>query len=760
MEKLFQTIIKIRWIIILSVLAATVFMAFQIPGIRINSDVISSLPDDDHDAVLLKKIGAQFGGNKMGMIILECENVFTPEVIEHVRLITDSVTEIQGVSSVTSLTNIMDIKAGADGMEIGKLLDENNLPASPEEFAMLKKRVLSKEMYKGAIVSEDGTATIIIFTIYDEADIQTLARTVKQKTESLNLPEKIYFAGSPMLITSIAGLISDDLKHLLPIAFLLIALVLFIGFRSVRGVLLPLLTATIAIVWVLGFMALTGSQMSMVSNNIPIVLLAVGTAYAIHVVNRIDQVKGDLNKAITTALISVTIPVILAALTTITGFVSFIFGSYLTMIRDFGIFTALGTLIALLLSLFFIPAVVSAFSWSSRIKTIKSEEPGQSHFSGYFRILLSNLLLNHTTGILITWMMLTLASIGGIFLIQRNVDIRNYFRKGNPTRIAEDIMTEKFGGTKPVFVLFRGDIQSPEVLNTMLLAEEYMKKSPGVETTQSVAGLIVDITDALGEGRKIPESKEQIEQLWFLLDGNERMKRFVSDNLDEAIIISKFLLPDNQSKKEFDAYMKRFIRQHSTETCTIEVTGMPFIDVTMDRSLINSQIGSLAIAVLFVIIIVGAILRSFRAGIFAAIPIISAIMVLFGIMGYTGIPLNIATVLVASIAMGIGIDYAIHVISHFNNSVKAGATLDQALDDTIGISGKAIVINVVSVSAGFLVLLFSEMVPLQYFGLLIFLSMVGSGLSALTFLPAILIMANKKHLPFVKPNKKGINENN
>ena len=745
MEKIYKTVLKIRWIIIILVLATTVFLGYQIPGIRINSDVLSSLPDNDPDAVLLKKIGAQFGGNRLGMIILECDNVFTTEVLDHVRQVTDSVKEIHGVSSVTSLTNIMDIKEGEEGMEIGRLIDESNLPNTPEEFKSLKERVLSKEMYKGAIVSEDGTATIIIFSLYDDADIQLLANEVKAKTESLHLPEKIYYAGSPMMITSIAHLISADLTRLLPMAFLLIAFVLFLGFRSVRGTILPLLAACISIVWVIGIMALLGYEVSMVTNNIPIVLLAVGTAYAIHVLNRIDQVKDDLNKAILTALTSVTIPVILAALTTITGFVSFIFGSYLTMIMDFGMFTALGTFIALILSLFFIPALISAFSLKSKVKTDIPKESEKSYFSEYFLVPLQKLLFKNTKGILATWIIMTLAGIGGIFLIQRNVDIRNYFRKGNPTRVAEDIMTKKFGGTRPIFVLFRGDIQSPEVLKTMLLTEQYMKKSPGVAATQSVADLIVDINAALGEGRNIPDEKEKVEQLWFLLDGNESIKRFVSENQKEALIISKFLLPENKDKKEFDNYMKQFIRQHSTSACTIEITGMPFIDVTMDRSLIYSQLGSLAFAILFVIIIVGGILRSIKSGIFAAIPIISAIIVLFGIMGYTGIPLNVATVLVASIAMGIGIDYSIHVITHFNDNLKNGATVYHALEYTIGISGKAIVINVISVSAGFLLLLFSEMVPLQYFGLLIFLSMVGSGLAALTFLPVILILAHKKN---------------
>jgi uncharacterized protein len=743
MEKLFKTVLKFKWVIIFMVVGITAFLTYQIPKIRINSDVISSLPDNDPDAVLLKKIGAQFGGNRMGMIILESDDVFTHEVLDHVRQITDSVAVIEGISSVTSLTNMMDIKAGEFGMEIGQLIDENDPPDSPEEYTALKERLLSKDMYKGSIVSEDGTATIIIFTLYDDANIQLLANTVKEKVASLHLPEQIYYAGSPMMITSIAHLISADLARLLPVAFLLIALVLFLGFRSLRGVMLPLLTAIIAIIWVLGIMSLTGSEMSMVSNNIPIVLLAVGTAYAIHVLNRVDQVKGNLTQAIIVALTYVTIPVILAALTTVAGFISFLFGSYLTMIMDFGLYTALGTFIALVLSLFFVPALISAFSWKSKNKT-REDRKGKAYLSIYFLDPVQKLLFKHTKAILVFWILLTAVSAGGIFLIKRNVDIRNYFKRDNPTRVAEDIMTRKFGGTKPVFVLFKGDIQSPELLNTMLRAEEYMKKDPGVVAAQSVADLIVEINAAMGEGKNIPDEKDKIEQLWFLLDGSEMMQKFVSEDQSEAIIISKFLSIENKDKIAFGEYMAKFIKENSSAACTIEITGMPFIDVTMDRSLIYSQFGSLAIALIFVIIIVGAILRSFIAGIYAAVPIISAIIILFGIMGYTGIPLNIVTVLVASIAVGIGIDYSIHVITHFNDSLKKGASISRALEDTIGISGKAIIINVISVSVGFLVLLFSEMVPLQYFGLLIFLSMVGSGLAALTFLPVILILAHRR----------------
>ena len=746
MERFSAFVVKRRWLVIIFVLVVSVLLGIEIPRVKINSDVISSLPSDDKDAVLLKRIGELFGGNRIGMVIIDCDDIFTHEILQEVKLISDSLSQIKGISSVTSLTNAIDIKESEDGMEIGKLLDDSNLPQSQESLATLKSRVLANEMYKGTIVSEDGTATAVIFSLSDDADIQTVANEVEKKTEALHATGHIYYAGSPMLITSIARLISADLKLLFPIALLVIAFVLFISFRSVRGVVMPLVVCIIAIDWVIGLMALWSYEMSMVSNNIPIVLLAVGSAYAIHVIHRIGQIKDrDPKKAVIAAVASVAIPVILAAVTTMAGFLSFIFGSYLKMIRDFGLFTALGTLFAVFLSLVFVPAVLSFFPAKTKNTSQRSFIP-RPRITKYLLIPLQRLLHAYPKQIIWSWLVLMLIAAFGITMIQRNVDIRNYFKKNNPTRIAEDIMTKKFGGTKPVFVHFKGDILSPEVLNTMLRAEEYMKNSPDIKSAQSVADLVLQINAAFGEGKKIPEEKETVEQLWFLLDGNENIKKFITSDLDEAVIISKFISSENKAKKDFEKYMQKFIDENSNETCTIQLTGMPFIDVTMDRSLIQSQIGSVLIAILFVIIIVGLILRSFLSGIFAAVPIVAAIVILFGFMGFSGIPLNIATVLVASIAVGIGIDYSIHVISHFNHAVKSGANLKAALSETIEISGKAIIINVLSVSAGFLVLLFSEMVPLEYFVLLISLSMFGSGLGALTLLPAILILSKRKRL--------------
>ncbi|TYA53808.1 efflux RND transporter permease subunit [Formosa maritima] len=741
-KKISNKIVSFRWITIFLVILSTCFFGFQLTKLTIDADIIKSLPDDDKNAKLLKHISKNFGGNSMGVIILETDNIYQTKVLEHVRLLTDSLSKIDGIASVSSLTNIINIKGSEYGIEVGRLVDEFELPTSPEQFEVLRNNILSNDMYKGSIVSEDETSTLIIFNLEDEAIVNAVAKNVLKTTETLNLPETLYYTGSPMLVTYISELMKNDLTRLLPLAFLVIAIILYFSFKTILGVLLPLLTAVISIVWSLGLMAILGFSMSMISNNIPIILLAIGSAYAIHVINRINQIH-DQNKTdiVQTALAYVLIPVILASITTMIGFVSFIFGAYLEMIVDFGIFTALGTLFACILSIFFVPAIMSFKKSASKVKTSKNVL-----LTSYFLEPLNSILLKYPKRILTMWMLLIAISIFGLFSIKRSVDIQEYFKHDNPTRLAEKIMIDKFGGTKPVFVLFKGNMQSPEVLKTMKKTADYMEESPDIYTSMSIADLISELNFAITGNRDIPEDPEQIEQLWFLLDGNETLERFVSDDLDEGIIISKFKSPDNQSKKVFSDYMNAFIEENSTEKCQIEITGMPFVDITMDQSLINSQMGSISIAIIFVIFIVGLILRSLKSGIYAAIPIVAAIIILFGVMGLTGISLNIATVLVASVALGIGIDYSIHIISHFNHVFKDTQNFKIAIKESILVSGNAIIINVIAVSAGFLMLVFSDMVPLQYFGLLIAISMVSSGLGAITLLPAILILVNKKSL--------------
>lgn len=744
MNRFAESIVKFRWHIIIAVVGLTIFFGYQVKDLHINSDIISSLPEDDPAARLYREIGTQFGGNDMGLIVLETDDVFTAEVIRHIKQITDSLKFTNGISSVTSLTNILDIKSSESGIEIGKLVDEYVLPTEQSQFDSLKNYIFSKEMYKGTVVSEDGTATAIMFTLLPDANKQTVAKEIKYKIEALDLPETLYFGGLPMMMNDINDLIISDIIWLIPIVLLVIAIVLLLSFKSLRGVLLPLLTSGLSVIWTLGIMAVAGYEITIISNIIPVVLLAVGSAYAIHVINSINHIEQtDRKQALIQALKYVTIPVVLAAVTTAIGFVSFIFGAYLTIIKDFGIFTAVGTLIALILSLYFVPALIAGLSMYNKKNDIENEEK-QTILTHKILLPLVKFLFKHPKYTLIGWGILLILFTSGIFLIKTSVNMADYFKKDNPTRVSEDVLQKKFGGSLPVFVVFEGDMQSPDVLKMMISTEKFMKQDPNIEITQSVADLIEQMNDAMGEGKKIPDDKAKIEQLWFLLDGQEIMPQLVNDNLSKGIIQSKFASVDSKEIEEFTAKMNRYISENKNENYKVELTGMPSVYVKLNNSLINSQYISLLIAIVMVVLIVGLILRSASKGVFAAIPVIATIIILFGFMGITGIPLDIATVLVASIALGIGIDYSIHIITGFNKHLISHGDAEKAIEETLLYSGKAVIINALSVSAGFLVLLFSQIVPLQNFGLLVAISMFGSGFGALTLLPVLLILVNRK----------------
>jgi predicted RND superfamily exporter protein len=750
MERLAQNIIRFKWVIIGSVLGLTLFFGYQIKNITINSDILSTLPDDDPAGHLYKSIGAQYGGNDIGMIVLETADVFETDVLQHIRQITDSLKITAGMSTVTSITDILDIKSSEWGIEIGKLVDEYDLPDEQSELDSLRNYVFSKEMYKGTIVSEDGTAAVILFTLLPDVDRQEIATNIKAIIESLNLPENIYYGGLPFMLNDITELLLSDMLWLIPISFIIIALILLFSFKSLHGMLLPLLTAGITVIWTLGIMALTGIEITINTNFIPVILLAIGSAYTIHVLNSINQNVGkDRKQALVNAMTYTMIPVILAAVTTAIGFVSFIFGAYLNMIKEFGICSAIGILIALLLSIFFVPAFISALSMYKKKPSADKAEKNRL----LTRIVLQPLIIilhKHPKIVLTVWSLLLLLSIGGIFFIRTSVNITEYFKKDNPTRIAEDVMQKKFGGSLPVFVEFEGDIQDPEVLKMMIRTEEFMREDPNISSAQSVADLVELMNDAMGEGEKIPDERAKVEQLWFLLDGQDVMQQMVSDDLDKGIIQSKFATIETKEIETFTNKMYQFIEENPNDRYKINFTGIPPLYVKLNDSLVKSQYSSLIIAIIMVLLIIAMIMRSFSKGVYAIIPIVATVLLLLGFMGFTGIPLDIATVLVGSIALGIGIDYSIHVITGFNVHMNNHGNAEKAIESTILTKGKAVIINVASVAAGFMVLYFAQILPIRNFGLLIAISMIGSGLGAMTLLPVILLLANKRRTISIK----------
>lgn len=744
MKKISEWIVKHRIFLFITVILITLFLGYQIRNLKVNSDVTKYFPASDPVVRLLNYIGDTYGGNSMAVISLEAEDIFSRETLAGIAGLTRKLKETDGIAYVTSLANIIDIRKTADGLEIGKLIDENNLPSAPADLEKLKTYTLSKEMYRDRIVSSSGRFTALLCLLSDSHNKTETCRTIRETVLQAGLKEKAYFSGSPFFMLDLNDIILKDLVFLTPLSIIIIITVLLISFRSFRRIVPTMVSLLFGTVWTIGLMALLKIPFAIISDVIPVILIVVGSAYGIHVVSKFDEeVTGGPDQRLLQAagaLRHVALPVTLAAVTTIAGFIAFIFGSYLTMIQEFGMLTAIGILFALLIALTFIPSLLTLFPPRKHKSAEYAARSGRTLFQRAMDTL-SRFILKNNRLILAFFILVILAGILGIPRIQRKVDIQGYFLPQSSIRKSDEIISRNFGGSIMMQVLVKGDITDPGVLRAMKETQDFLKHQENVHNPQSVADLVIEMNDVMGEGKKIPDTKEKVANLWFFIEGEETLSQLVNDEKTEAVIQCMVGRIENtaQLKKMLNS-IHGYLNKKNSGELSMSLTGYPSIYEHLDDSILQSQVRSLIICIILVLMCLIFLLRSLRGGLIGLVPIVFTLLLIFGCMGYFGIPLDVATVLVGSVAIGIGIDYPIHFINRFRHEHGKGGPVGDAIKRTLETTGKAILINAMTVMLGFLVLLFGNLVPIQHFAILLALTMLGSGFATMVILPSFIIV--------------------
>ena len=727
--------LKVHKLIVIGTIVITLFLGYSLKNLKINPDIMSYMPEDDPLVKNFDYVGDLFGGNMMAMIVLEADDIFNHQTLKQIAELTEKIQGLDGVQSVTSLTNILNIEASDEGLEIGPLIDPDNLPETAQELAALKQYTHSRDMYQGNIISRDGKETIIICRLNRNGNQIEIARNLKKVVQQLNMRENVYYGGQPFLLLGISDMIIHDLKFLIPLVFLFILITLGIGFQNIPGVILPLLSVSLSTIWTLGIMAMLKVPITIISDIIPVVLFAVGSAYSIHVVTHFQELKysKDRLKGAVTALTNVGIPVILAGATTILGFISFIFGSYLTAIKQFGIFCSLGILFSLIISLTFIPALIY---WSNP-RGLKKKKS--------FGLKTGRLILKEHRLITVAGLLVMMTAGLGIPEIERKVDILNYFRPETDFRRTEMVIQEKFGGSTPIQILVKGEIEAPSTLIRMKKIETFLDSFPDIHNTQSVADLIEWMNEVMGEGRRIPQDRAKVSNLFFLLEGEEIMAQLINSDKSEALIQATLTSGlRTQRVHQVVLAINKYLANMNTPSINFYLTGMPPIHCKLDQSIKVSLLQSLLLAIIAVFIILILMMRNPFYGLVGLLPIAFSLTAIFGFMGYTKIPLDIATVLVGSISIGIGVDYSIHLLNRFSRERKRGLNTKEAMARALDTTGNAIFINDFTVILGFLALTFAQLIPLQNFGILVAITMLGAGLGALLILPSVIILIKKR----------------
>ncbi len=730
-----HAVIRFRKLIVALTILITMMMGFFFKNLRINPDITSYLPKNDPAARLFSYIGENYGGNLQILIVLKTDDIFNAATIRAINDLTVKFQELVGITYVTSLTNVLDFKKSREGIEIGRLIDENNLPSTQKDIAQIKSYTMARDLYRGRLVSEDGSAALIVCRLAPDADKIKVSDQVQAIIQQANLSEKVYYGGYPFLIHDMSRIIIRDLKLLLPVVISMIILALYVSFRSWPGIVLPIVSVLISIIWTIGLMCLLQIPMSIISNIIPVILVAVGNAYVIHVIGQFNEDAGPGQNRLEHArqsLAAVLVPVFLAATTTIAGFISFVFGAYLKMIGEFGVFSALGIFFAFLISVTFVPAVMA-------VQNLKKIQTRARIKNNCFMEKFGLLVVKNRKLILLIGAFLLFAGGLGIPKIERQVEIMDYFNPDAPVRRAEQILEKNFGGSTSLQILVKGDIADPAVLRAMKNMEDFLKTLPNVHHPQSIADLIEEMNDLMGEEKTIPESRAKVNNLWFLLEGEEIMSQLVNRERSEALIQATIGKNRIREIKFLTEMINDYIRQHNTTDLVFSQTGMHCIHLQLDRAIVFNQAQSMALAMILIFALVAFLLRSFLGGLTGLLPIALSLVVVFGVMGYARIPLDIATMLLGGIAIGTGIDYAIHFSSRFRRELQAGKDPTAAVMATMVTAGRSIMINVLTVAMGFIVLALAQLVPLQRFGLLIAIMTTSAGLGSITILPAVML---------------------
>ena len=876
------------------ILGITLFFALQLPRIRFDNNNFRFIPESDPARIADAEMAKIFGDSVPLLIGIQrhYSTIIDYKFLEKMQELDKQLLALPLVKSVVSLTTTTHIEAAGDSIVSGKLVPEH-LAGSPEELNTITERLRSLDTYNRSLVSDDlkATQTIIFLNVKQEesGSPETIAvcRKVMSIAEEWDFPDSVaYVTGAPVFSEIVNEATSHDLMFLVPIVVIVVAGVLFFSFRRFTGVFLPLLTVIISCIWAIGAMALLQIPLTILSTVLPVILIAVGSAYGIHVINHYfdevtqsKEISRETHSAqIVEAMSRVIPPVFLAALTTFAGFVSFCFTSVVP-IFEFGIFSSFGVLSAFIVAVTLIPAIL--ILRGPRNPTIGGRFGVQPSHTGIIdRIIADTLMIVHAhkrSVLLISLGCIIFAGLGISKLVIDNV-LMEYFEPDVQVVRSDTFIRENFGGSKLLNLIIKGekqgDVIRPDVLQAIDSLAEYAEENipevgkvtsladvikrfnqvynadapaagltptganstekgekdtfgdfgdfgdadtswgfdnigswsdsePSVSTsgetghatmetkkvpvytfpevieklaaaqaarhgryvsaTELVDALKKDInykgaayyeipTDPQKYGKETQEELSMLIQNYLLLMGGN-VQDFIDDIHTPATLkvnIQLRTVGQHDSEQALQAIMA-YVKANFPKDISVEANGSMFIEQSLNTLVVQSQLISVAVSFGIVFLILAIYYRSIIAGIIGIIPLMISVALNFGFMGIVGIKLNIGTAMVASFAIGIGIDYTIHYLAAYHHEYTKRRDDRNFLIHTFYGSGKAILFNAVSVGAGFAVLMLSKFNMLSELGLLIALVMGTSSFASLTILPTILSIVKPRFITKALP---------
>jgi predicted RND superfamily exporter protein/outer membrane lipoprotein-sorting protein len=749
---------------------ATILLGSGISRLTIIIDPTDTLPQT-HPFVVATNLADRLFNNKFAVVIglTPAEgNALQPAVLTVVRKITNKLAGARGVvrTSILSLTarKAKDITGDADGLEIQPLLAGPRTTGEPDA---LRKALQRNPIYSRLLISDDLRTTAVIAEFRkDPAGFHAIAARVEAivapfRSQALD----ITVGGQPILLGEIEAY-SDRMLFLFPLALVIVGLIHFEAFRSWQGVVLPLLTGLMSVIWALGAMGWTRTPLDAFNATTPILVLAIAAGHAVQILKRYyEEYARELAGAprpASSANVDAVVrtmtsmgPVMAAAgLTAALSFLSLMVFEIRT-IRTFGLFTAMGIASALVIELTFIPALRAMLSPPGVRQMARERLP--SAWGGLAAALSRRVRRDPRAVLAVTACVFALAC-GGAGFVHIDNSLRAFFRPSVPARHDDIKLNRLLAGTNVLEMVIQGHqadaIKRPNVLRAMDATQRYLERDSAVGKTMSVVDFVRQIDRALNDDpdlqRPLPVDPNMTAQLLLLysMSGDPSdFDSYVDPSYRNAAILV-YLKKDNS---EYVTHLIDGLRDYTRKTfppdVDVAIGGNVTSSVALNEVLVRNKMLNIAQIALVVFVISSLLFGSLLGGVLVLVPVTMAVAINFGLMGWMGIPLQVATATVSAMAVGIGADYAIYFMYRLREEAGRGAPFDVAMDKTFHSAGKAVMYVSTAIAGGYAVMMLSWGFMIHFWlGLLISVAMVTSACTAVTTLPALLVLIRPRFI--------------
>jgi len=755
-------IIKYRWAIITVSVVMAAGLGLLIPSSETDPDIRNYIPRNLPSRVTNDSIEKEFGVQDMIIVLFTDTTILKPGDLGQVKEVDRALSRMEGIGMVNSLYTARKIEGSEGMMVVDPLIDR--IPENAEEMESLKRDILANRFARDIVVASDMTAAAITGTITANVpEYETLNR-VDSVIAAQHGDAQILTGGLPYIRQFITGDVNHDAMILIPIALLIMLTVLKLSLGDWRSVLIPFSVVILSTVITLGMIPLLGWKFSIIMCLAPIILISVANNYGIYLVSRHQELsRSDLpvtgKEMVRSVTGSLNMPILFSGLTTIAGLLGLLTHSIIPA-RQVGILSAAGVTLALAMSLLLIPALIYMQHTPGR----KPRPPRSEKNDLIIRALagISSLVIRRPGRVLLVSLVLTLLVGTGIVFLRIDTNQENFFPHKHPVRQASEIINSKFGGSQTISVMISGDIKDPILMQRIDDLTQHLKGSEGVGGVFSISDVVREMSMALYEPAEegydmIPASSAAIAQMFELynMSGDpDDFKQLMNFENTKAHLLVRLSKPDNKIVRDLRDDIKSYTADFPARVTT---GGYAIIMIDFAQKIIYGQVSSLVFALITVLILLAVIFRSLKGGLIGSIPLAASIIIQFGVMGLTGVAIDAATALLSSIMIGVGVDFTIQFLWRYKTELTKAETRQEAISETYRTTGRSIVINGMSVMAGFSATFFSGFLSIRFFGYLTLLAIGSCLIYAIIVMPAFMLWFKPG---FIEANLKRINKNN